>query len=226
MKRALALFGAVFFLASFDALANPATDAQMANEALTPYIRAEPEKWDEELREQFDKVAKLAKSSPTEVRPASAFFASGLTGSELQSLSELFEVEVIDLVAKAPQGAEGVVMTMHVGMADLLVTDGNLSSRLSYVIEAEQRCFSKFAETASIEEAQGWIDLATGPFLVYSARVLGSAYALNQLQQALGVRSVMLNVPLSVITDYETEKSAEDHYADGPHHYLMHAFRC
>lgn len=192
----------------------------MAAEALAPYVTREPARREQQLQEHHDQLYRVAQKSPDQVRPATAFFARGLTSSELQSLIKETDLEVIDVHVKAPQGNDGLVMSMMLGMADLLATSGNLSSRLSFAIEAEQKCFAKMAEVPG-EDAEDLATLASRPFLVYSARVFGPASALVELQNNSNVTSVLLNVRQNAITDFEAQKLSKE-----PHRYFMPGFHC
>jgi hypothetical protein len=193
----------------------------MAAEALAPFISRDPARRQQQLDQHRKNLVKLLYDNPDLVRPATVFFSRGIGSDELQRLAEGQDLEVIDVHVKAPQGTQGVIMSIMFGMADLLATDGDLDSRLTFAIAAEQECFAKRAKFVPPEEAQEWEALATQPFLAYSARVFGSISSLDALQRIPDVTSVMLNVPEDVISDYEGRKSRKE-----PHPYLMPGFHC
>ena len=215
------LFLRLLSLAPGIGVAQPASDRQMAAEALAPYVPSEHAQKQYALERHRDRLTVVAQKSPEQVHAATAFFNRGLTGRELQLLAESTGLEVIDVHAKAPKGTEGTVTSVMFGMADLHVTDGGLAEKLSFAISAVQKCFEKSASVAPAEEAQEWADLASHQFLVYSARVFGSAKALQALQNTSDVTSVMLNVQQSVISEYEATTSVKE-----PHPFLMPGFLC
>jgi len=202
-------------------MAEPASDSQMAAEALSPFATKDPARRQLRLEDHRDRLYRLVQDSPDSIRPATVFFNSGLTTDQLQLLIEEHRLEVVDAHVKAPQGNNGVVMSIIFGSSDLLASDGDLSSRLSFVIDAHQKCFAKRANFAPAEDAQEWVDLATVPFLVYSARIFGSARALELLQNNSGVTSVMLNVRQRLIDDFQNQKKTR-----GPNIYNMPGFLC
>jgi len=202
-------------------MAEPASDSMMAAEALAPFATREPTRQQQQLEEHRDRLYGLAQNSPDMIRPATVVFNTGLTANQLQRLVEDMGLEVIDAHAKAAHGSRGVVMSIMFGMADLLASSGDLSSRLSFVIAGHQKCFAKRAKFAPAEDAQDWTNLATQPFLVYSARVFGSASALDKLQSNSSVTSVMLNVRQSVVTDFQARK-----FVNEPSPYQMSGFLC
>lgn len=204
-------------------LAEPASDEQMAREAIGPYAPRDPAKREKMLREQFENLVDLAAHAPDEIQPATVFFNTGLSYRELHDLREDFDFEVIDVGMKAPQGDRGVVMSIGGGMADLWAIDGTFEERLTFMINAEQKCFAKMAKLMPTEEGQGMADLATKPFFVYSARIFGSNHALGELQQQPTVRGVILNLRPSIISDFE---SVKQNSRTMPHRYSMPGFHC
>lgn len=202
-------------------MAEPASDSQMAAEALSPVVSRDPALRRQRLEEHRDRLYSLVQNSPDSIRPATVFFSSGLTTEQLQFLMEEHRLEVIDAHVKAPQGNNGVVMSIMFGSSDLLASEGDLSSRLSFVIDAHQECFAKSAKIRPTEDAQEWIGLSTVTFLVYSARIFGSATALQQLQNTSGVMSVMLNLRERLIDDFQNQKKTR-----GPNIYNMPGFLC
>ena len=202
-------------------MAEPASDSQMAAEALSPVVSKDPARRQQQLEDHRDRLYRLVQDSPESIRPATVFFNSGLTTEQLQLLIEEHRLEVIDAHVKAPQGNNGVVMSIMFGTSNLLASDGDLSSRLSFVIDAHQKCFAKSAKLFPAEDAQEWMDLSTVPFLVYSARIFGSARALQQLQNNSGVTSVMLNLRQRLIDDFQNQKKTK-----GPNIYNMPGFLC
>ena len=202
-------------------MAEPASDSQMAAEALSPVLSKDPARRQQQLEEHRDRLYSLVQDSPDLIRPATVFFKSGLTTEQLQLLTEEHQLEVIDAHVKAPQGSSGVVMSIMFGSSDLLASDGDLSSRLSFVIGAHQECFAKSAKLRPPEDAQDWMDLSTVTFLVYSASIFGSAHALQQLQNTSVVASVMLNLRERVIDDFQNQRKA-----NGPNIYTMPGFLC
>jgi hypothetical protein len=202
-------------------MAEPASDNQMAAEALSPVVSRDPARRQQRLEDYRDRLYRLVQDSPDSIRPATVFFNSGLTTERLQLLMEEHRLEVIDAHVKAPQGNNGVVMSIMFGSSDLLASDGDLSSRLSFVIDAHQKCFAKSAKFRPADDALEWMDLSTVPFLVYSARIFGSARALQQLQNNSGVTSVMLNLREQLIDDFQNQKKTK-----GPNIYNMPGFLC
>jgi len=198
-----------------------ASDQQMANEAIGPYVPKDPNKRDQLLRNQHRKIVELATQAPKEVQPATVFFNSGFSYRETHELREDFGIEVIDVVMKAPQGDRGVVMSIGGGMANLFAIEGTFEERLTFMITSEQKCFAKMAKYMPDDESQGMADLATNPFFVYSARIFGPNRVLGELQQQPNVRGVILNLRLSIISDFEHAKSDT-----GPHYYLMPGLHC
>ena len=185
-------------------LADPASDDQMALEAIGPYVPGDPARQKEVLRKQFEKLVDLAARAPDDVQPATVFFKTGLSYGELHDLRAGFEVEIIDVGLKAPQGDKGRIMSISSGMADLWAIDGTFEERLTFMITAEQRCFAKMAKHLPADEARGMAELATNPFFVYSARVFGSNRSLGELQQQTTVRGVLLNLRPGIIADFES----------------------
>lgn len=221
MIRRTTILCALLCLTPLIGVAQPASDHQMSTEALAPYVPSDHAQQQQVLERHRDNLKLIAQQFPEKVHAATVFFNRGLTGIELQRLAESVGLEVIDAHAKAPQGTEGTVMSILFGMADLLVTSGGLAERLSFAISAVQKCFEQRARLAPAEEAQEWANLASHQFLVYSARLFGSARALEVLQNTPDVTSVMLNVRQSVISDYEAQKSVKE-----PHPFLMPGFHC
>lgn len=201
----------------------PASDEQMANEAISPYVPRDPVKRDKLLEKQFEKLTELAARAPEEIQPATVFFNTGLSYRELHDLREDFGFEVIDVGMKAPQGDRGVVMSIGGGMADLWAINGTFEERLVFMITSEQKCFAKMARYMPADEAQGMADLATKPFSVYSARIFGPNRVLGELQQQPTVRGVILNLRPSIISDFEYERANS---RTRPHHYFMPGFHC
>lgn len=202
-------------------MAEPASDRQMAAEALSPVVSKDPARRQQQLEEHRDRLYSLVQDSPDSIRPATVFFNSGLTTEHLQLLMAEHQLEVIDAHVKAPQGSNGVVMSIMFGSSDLLASDGDLSSRLSFVIDAHQKCFAKSAKLRPTKDAQEWMDLSTVTFLVYSARIFGSAKGLQQLQNKSGVTSVMLNLRERLIDDFQNQKKTR-----GPNIYTIPGFLC
>lgn len=202
-------------------LSESASDQQMANEAIGPYVPKDPDKREQLLRNQHRKIVEFATQAPNDVQPATVFFSTGLSYREIHDLREDFGFEVIDVVMKAPQGDRGVVMSIGGGMANLFVIKGTFEERLTFMIMSEQKCFAKMAKYMPDDESQGMADLATNPFFVYSARIFGPNHVLGELQQQPNVRSVVLNLRPSIISDFEHAKSDT-----GPHYYLMPGFHC
>ena len=214
------LLTALFPIAS---LPDPATDEQMASEAIGPYVPSDSLDRQKMLDEQFKKLTDLAARAPKEIRPVTVFFKTGLSYKELHDLREASSFEVIDVVMKAPQGSRGGVMSINAGMADLWAIDGTLEERLIFMITSEQRCFAKMAKHLPEDQAHGIADLATNPFFVYSARIVGSNKALAELQKHATVRAVLLNLPHSIIADFE---SAKRNARIIPHRYSISGFHC
>lgn len=220
------LFVVTILLAAFfpyASLSEPASDEQMANEAIGPYVPRDPVKRDKSLKKQFEKIVDLAAQAPNEIQPATVFFNTGLSYRELHDLREDFGFEVIDVGMKAPQGDRGVVMSIGGGMADLWAIDGTFEERLTFMITSEQKCFAKMARYMPEDQAQGMADLATNPFFVYSARIFGPNRVLGELQQQPPVSGVILNLRLSIISDFESEKASS---RTRPHRYSMPGFHC
>lgn len=212
------LIAALLPLTSF---AEPASDAKMADEAISPYVPGKPEKLDSLLREQEEKLRDLATNAPDEVWPAAVFFNRGLSYREMHELREDFGFEVIDLGMKAPQGDRGVVMSIGTGMADLFAIDGTFEEKLEFIVESNQRCFARMAKLMPAHESQGMAELASKPFFVYSARIFGSNKVLRELQQQPVVRAVFVVQRRSLIADFEAVKANP-----GPHPYTMPGFYC
>ena len=204
-------------------LAEPASNEQMAREAISPYVPNDPARRAEVLQEQFEKLVDLAAQAPDEIQPATVFFNTGLSYRELHDLREDFEIEIIDVGLKAPQGDKGMIMSISGGMANLWAIDGTFEERLTFMITSEQKCFAKRAERLPADEAQGMADLATNPFFVYSARIFGSNQALGELQQQPAVSGVILNLRPSIISDFESVKRDS---RTMPHYYHMPGFHC
>ena len=220
------LFEVTILLAAFftsASLAEPASDEQMANEALRPYVPTDPVKRAKLLEKQFEKLIDIAAQAPNEIQPATVFFNTGLSYRELHDLREDFGFEVIDVEMKAPQGDRGVVMSIGGGMADLWAIEGTFEERLTFMITSEQKCFAKMARYMPADEAQGMADLATNPFFIYSARIFGPNRVLAELQQQPPVSGVILNLRLSIISDFESEKASS---RMRPHRYFMPGFHC
>jgi hypothetical protein len=190
----------------------------MSNDAIGSYLRR-----GNLIEQQAEKLIELAAQTPDEVQPATVFFGSGLSYRELQELHEDFSFEVIDVSVKAPQGNQGIVMSISGGMADLWAIKGTLEERLTFMISSEQRCFAKMAKFVPPDQYQGMVDLATKPFRVYSARVFAPNRALAELQQQPAVRAIILNLKQSLISDFQSTK------ADAPvrpHRYFVPGFQC
>ncbi len=158
------------------------------------------------LREQYEKLVDLAAQAPGEIQPATVFFRTGLSYRQMHDVSEDFEIEIIDVGLKAPQGDKGIVMSISGGMTGLWAIDGTFEERLTFMITSEQKCFAKKAEFLPPDEARGMADLATKPFFVYSARIFGSNQALGEIQQQPVVGGVILNLRPSIISDFESVK--------------------
>lgn len=209
---------ALFPLASFS---EPASDARMADEAIAPYAHGDPDKLDRVIQEHAERLRDLATDAPDEVWPASVFFSRGLSYREMHELREDFGFEVIDLKMKAPQGDQGVVMSIGGGMADLFAIEGTFEERLEFVVKSQQRCFARRARLIPDDDSQALADLATKPFLVYSARIFGPNKVLRELQQQPVVRGVFLIQQRSIISDFEAVKANPR-----PHPYTMPGFYC
>ena len=207
----------------YASLSEPASDEQMANEAIGPYVPRDPVKRSKLLKEQFERIVDLAAQAPDTVQPATVFFNTGLSYREIHDLREDFGFEVIDVVMKAPQGDRGVVMSIGGGMANLFAIEGTFEERLTFMITAEQKCFAKRAKFMPTDEAQGMADLATNPFFVYSARIFGPNRVLGELQQQPTVRGVILNLRPSIISDFE---SVREDSRTMPHYYLIPGLHC
>ena len=221
MTKGLIVTILLIALFPYESLSEPASDEKMANEAIGPYVPRDPGKRDKFLKKQFQILVDLATQAPDEVQPATVFFNTGLSYRELHDLRNGFGFEVIDVGMKAPQGGRGTVMSIGEGMADLFAIKGTFEERLTFMITSEQKCFAKMARYMPADESQGMADLATNPFFVYSARIFGPNRVLGELQQQPTVRSVILNLRPSIISDFEWAKSQ-----DGPHRYFMPGFNC
>ena len=202
-------------------LAEPASDAQMAKEAIMPYAPRDADQQAEFLQKYAERIRDLATHAPDDVQPATVFFNTGLSYREMHELREDLGFEVIDVGMKAPQGDRGVIMSLSGGMANLFAIKGTFEERLTFMIRSEQKCFAKRARLMSGDEAQAMADLATNPFFVYSARIFGPNKVLGELQQQPTVTGVILNLRPSIISDFEAAKSDT-----GPHYYLMPGFHC
>ncbi len=215
------LLSVFLLLAPYEVFPNPATDEQMAKEAIDPFVPRNPDLRKKVLKEHFNKIEELARSSPEEIRPATAYFKTGLSVAELHDLREKYNVEVIDLMVKAPQGDGGSIMSMQLGMQDLFAIDGPFKERLSFVIDKHQECFKKSSRHMPPGETEEWAQLASRPFLAYSVRAFGSMESLRGLQEEASVLGVLLNVDLSAMAEFNRAKSTA-----GPSPYTMPGFLC
>lgn len=215
------LIALIAVMVPFNGAAEPASDAQMAREALLPYVSKDAAARARTLNRSRQELLMLAARTPHAIRPARVFFGAGVSAAELEDLSDRFGVEVMDVMVKAPEGDDGTIMSIQFGMQDLFATDGTLETRLSFAIGAEQKCFAKMSTLVPPDEAAAKADLAVRPFLVYSARVFGPAGSLNELYELPNVTAVMLNVRPGVIAEFEAAKAY-----DGPHRYFMPGFHC
>lgn len=193
----------------------------MADDALNPFVPRDAEARDQSLSTHFERLVGLALTTPDELQAATVFFNTGLSVPELHALRNNYDIEVIDVMMKAPQGTHGVVMSVDFGMTDLFAIHGSFEERLSFAISAEQKCFAKYSEHMPPDESAEWEELARRPFSVYSARIFGPNRSLRLLQDQPNVASVLLNVSNSVISEFEAARSY-----DGPHRYLMPGFHC
>tara|TARA_R110000782_G_scaffold58236_5_gene121857 strand:- start:930 stop:1532 length:603 start_codon:yes stop_codon:yes gene_type:complete len=200
-------------------MAEPASDSQMAEEA--NYLPKDPARRQQRLEEFRDRLYSLVQESPDSIRAAHVYFNRGLTTAELQLLMDEHQLEVIDANLKAPQGNNGVVMSLGLGYAGVLASDGDLSDRLSFAIDAHQACFVKMAKYVSDEEVHEWEGLSTVTFLVYSASIFGSATALQQLQESPDVTSIVLIFREGLIEEFQKQKKT-----NGPNVYKMPGFLC
>lgn len=223
MTRLLAVTILLTALIPHASVSEPASDEQMANEAIAPYVPRDPVKRGKLLEKQFEELVDFAAQVPDDVQPATVFFNTGLSYREMHDLREGFGFEVIDVGMKAPQGDRGVVMSISGGMASLWAIDGTFEERLEFMITSEQKCFAKMAKYMPADESQGMADLATKPFFVYSARIFGSNRVLAELQKQPTVMGVILNLRHSIISDFESEKARS---RTAPHPYLMPGFHC
>ncbi len=221
MNKSPILFLLLLALIPLQGFSEPASDEKMAGEAISPALSRDPEKRDKVLRRHFDELVEAATQAPDEVRPATVFFSTGLSYRELHDLRNDFSIEVIDVHMKAPQGDNGTIMSIGGGMADLFAIRGSFEERLTFMITSEQKCFAKMAKYMPAKEAKGMADLATRPFRVYAARIFGPNRSLRELQLQPNVRSVMLILRTSIISDFEAAKSYS-----GPHRYFMPGFNC
>lgn len=221
MTKLLIALIAITGLLSQASLAEPASDAQMAREAMAPYVPRDPERQQQLLQMQRETIVKFATDSPDDVQPATVFFKTGLSYREMHDLREGFGFEVIDVGLKAPQGDRGVVMSIGGGMANLFASQGSFEERLTFMVKAEQKCFAKMAKLMPDDQSQGMADLATNPFFVYSARIFGPNRVLGELQRQPVVRGVVLNLRPSIIADFENAKSSKT-----PHYYNLPGFHC
>ena len=170
MNRFLGMLALVTSLSPIVCQSEPASDEQMATEALSNVPR-DPVKRGMYFESQFEKLVEISTLAPDRIQPATVFFNKGLSYRELQELKEGFGIEVIDVGLKAPQGNKGVVMSIGAGMADLWAINGTLEERLTFLVASQQKCFAKMAKVMPANEAQEMMDLATKPFFVYSARI-------------------------------------------------------
>jgi len=200
-------------------MAEPASDSQMAEEAI--HLPKDPARRQQRLEEFRDHLYSLVQESPYSIRAAHVYFNRGLTTVELQLLMDEHQLEVMDANLKAPQGNNGVVMSLGLGFAGVLASDGDLSDRLSFAIDAHQECFVKMAKYLPDEEVHEWEGLSTVTFLVYSASIFGSATALQQLQESFDVTSVVLNLQEGLIEEFQNQKKT-----NGPNIYNMPGFLC
>ena len=191
--------------------AEPASDAQMAREAIAPYFSAKAEATQNAIDWHRDQLRSALESDPHLVRPARVFFTQGLSLSTFAKMASDFGVEVIDVSLKAPLGDRGVVMSISNGMTDLLVVDGPLLDRLTTMVRRFQNCFKSRSRYMQPEDAAEYMKLSSEEFRVYSARLAGDAPALMEIQKQDYVRVVALRGPDVPPDLLETFESAKKH---------------
>ena len=200
--------------------AERASDSQMAEEAFN--LPKDPAHRQQRLEAFSDRLYSLVQESPDSIRSANVYFNRGLTTLELQHLADEHQLEVMDVKLKAPQGENGVVMSIGLGSVGVLASDGDLSERLSFAIGKHQECFVKMAKHMPKDEMHEWEELSTATFLVYSASVFGLATTLQELQNAFDVTNVVLDLDEGRIEYFQNQKKK----TNVPNIYRMPGFLC
>jgi hypothetical protein len=194
-----ALAGIVALALSISSIcqAQRATDAEMARDALGPFIQSSlpAEEKRALIQELHSLVSARARSTPNELSSATVVFKKGLTIKHLARIAESFALEVAGMNVKAPLNDMGIVQTLLIGSDDLLRPKGSFEARAEHAIGHHRYQFLKSAESLPEGEAKDVRKMAKSPMRIYACDVIGSAQSLFALTSHPDVEVVVPDHP-------------------------------
>lgn len=194
------LLAAALFCPSL-VFAEPATEAKMAAEALLPYVRTkDPQERSDRLREHKQRLDNNSRFRPDEIRSATLVFNRGLDTAELSAFAARHNLTVIGFHTKAPMGEDGHVLSVGVGMDDLMAIDGDLTDRLSYALDLARSRIHDLAmaySQSSLEEdrkkAKEYEQVVAARQVLFSVEAFGSSRSLSEASNQTHVAGIFLD---------------------------------
>lgn len=177
-----------------EASSERATDIQMANEAIYPFVRSErgSAKREERLLRFRKALADKAQAQPNQLVAGKILLARGHTPAELAIATERHDLEVVDLQIKVPYDNEGTVQSIKIGAVSLAKHEGSFEERAEKAIAAMRYQFMQWSEDLPSEAAEAHRNVATSPMLIYSFEAYGQARSMQAIANSRGVATVVL----------------------------------
>lgn len=198
-----------FWAVSDSAVADRATDEEMARAALQSEIRTT----DSEVAEVVINEARMmlinrASHQQEEMVAATVVFGRGQSAADLERFAVQHGLEYAGVEFKFPVGDQGRVVTAFVGARDLLLLEGTISERLKKAAGALQYQLLRMAgaEEGAPAERMREAAEARDP-LAYKVDVVGAVGAISLLLDNPGVLAVFLDEEGSKLESFQTQQS-------------------
>jgi len=172
--------------------AEKASQQKMADEAVKPFVPRGQLERDAKVSKMRIEMAARSNANPNHVGSASIVFSSGKSVEELAEIVALYKLEVSRIELKVPRGDKGVILSIAIGMDDLLKREGTLQERADRAIAVIRYDLVQMAMLMEEDEQAEWMDAMRTPFLIYSVEIVGKH---NKLRKFLDRQDVALVAP-------------------------------
>ena len=177
-----------------------ADDKRMAEEALAPHVGSgrNPSVRQARVDALHTLVAERAQQSPSKETSATLVFRSGLTVSELVTLAQDYELEVMAINVKAPKNDIGVIQSVYIGAVDILKWSGDFETQARKAIGGFRYSYLQRAEKLErvlgdvTEDTKAYRRLASSDMRIYGCEVYGKA---RDLRDAMAREKIAVIVP-------------------------------
>ncbi|MCI0516347.1 MAG: hypothetical protein L0Y45_00775, partial [Woeseiaceae bacterium] len=166
-------------------LAQTATDAEMAEDALDPIVgsRIDAGLKSARIQDLHSRARERARVAPQELASATVVFNTGQSIREIGILAETLGLEITGLNVKAPLNDQGVIRSLLIGSDDLLRPRGSFETRAEHAIGLYRYEFLQWAEQLPPDEKEDVKKMAVSPMRIYGCEAVGTAQALSSLTQ-------------------------------------------